>query len=65
MVSNTAVPPSFTFDHAELGPVTGIVTPEHVVQFRAVPFAMIPARFKRSIQLGSLQQTTRDFTQHG
>jgi hypothetical protein len=65
MASNTAAPPTFTFHHAELGPMTGIVTPENVVQFRAVPFAMIPVRFKRSIQLGNLQQTNRDFTKHG
>ena len=65
MASDTAAPPTFTFQHAQLGPMTGIITPKHVVQFRAVPFAMIPARFKQSIQKDSLEQTNRDFTQMG
>jgi hypothetical protein len=65
MTSNTATPSTFTFHHESLGPMTGIITPEHVVQFRAVPFAMIPARFKQSIQKGSIEQTSRSFTQHG
>jgi hypothetical protein len=65
MASDTEAPSTFAFHHAQLGPMTGIITPEHVVQFRAVPFAMIPARFKQSIQKGSLEQTNRDFTQMG
>jgi hypothetical protein len=55
----------FTFDHAELGPMTGLITPQNVVQFRAIPYATIPARFKRSILLESISHTNRDFTKDG
>ncbi|KAF1832332.1 alpha/beta-hydrolase, partial [Decorospora gaudefroyi] len=65
MTSKPATHPTFTFHHAELGPMTGVVTPENVVQFRGVPFATIPARFKRSILLNSLPETNTDFTQFG
>ncbi|CAO2647459.1 Nn.00g083810.m01.CDS01 [Neocucurbitaria sp. VM-36] len=52
----------FTFHHAELGPMSGFVKPNNVVQFRGIPFASIPGRFKQSILLDSLAHTTRDFT---
>jgi hypothetical protein len=44
--------------------MTGVITPDNVVQFRAVPYATIPARFKQSVvntDLGGNQ----DFTKHG
>jgi hypothetical protein len=47
------------------GRMTGIITPDNVVQFRAVPFAAIPARFKQSILRTDLEGTDRDFTKHG
>ncbi|KAF2121248.1 Alpha/Beta hydrolase protein [Lophiotrema nucula] len=45
--------------------MTGHVEPNNVVQFRAIPYATIPARYKRSILLDSLETTNRDFTKHG
>ena len=56
---------TFTFEHPELGSLTGIITPENVVQFRAIPYATIPARFKRSVLLTDLSETGRDFTKPG
>ena len=45
--------------------MTGIITPDDVVQFRAVPYATHPARFKQSVLLDNINGTSRDFTQHG
>jgi hypothetical protein len=45
--------------------MTGIITPDNVVQFRAVPFAAVPARFRQSILRTDLEDTDRDFTKHG
>lgn len=64
MASEHQAPQTFTFHHADLGPMTGIVTSDHVVQFRAVPYATIPARFKQSVPLDTLAGK-RDFTEHG
>jgi hypothetical protein len=47
------------------GPMTGIITPSDVVQFRAVPYATIPARFKQSILLDDLSRRDGQFTRHG
>lgn len=57
---------TFTFEHPSLGPMTGRLLPDNVVQFRAIPYAKIPARFKHSILLDSLpSDSARDFTEHG
>jgi hypothetical protein len=45
--------------------MTGVITPDNVVQFRAIPFAAIPARFKQSILRTDLEGTDGDFTRHG
>jgi hypothetical protein len=47
------------------GPITGLITPNNVVQFRAVPYATIPARFKQSVVLDSLSKRAGQFTKHG
>ncbi|KZM21571.1 uncharacterized protein EKO05_0000739 [Ascochyta rabiei] len=65
MASHVAQPKAFTFQHAELGEMTGLITPDNVVQFRAIPYATIPARFKQSIPLNDLGHTNRRFTEHG
>ncbi|EAT85233.2 hypothetical protein SNOG_07767 [Parastagonospora nodorum SN15] len=44
--------------------MTGLISPENVVQFRAIPYATIPARFARSILKTDLDGT-QDFTKHG
>lgn len=64
MVSDTAPARTHTFHHAELGPMTGLVSPENVVQFRGIPFASIPARFKQSIVLEALPENLTDFTKY-
>ncbi|RMZ69657.1 Carboxylesterase type B [Pyrenophora seminiperda CCB06] len=56
--------PTFTFEHAELGPMTGIIAPNNVVQFRAITFATIPGRFKQSA-LANRLSGKKDFTQPG
>ncbi|KAL6703957.1 hypothetical protein ACN47E_008895 [Coniothyrium glycines] len=53
---------TFTFEHAELGSMTGLLLPDNVVQFRGVPFAHVPGRFKQSILLDALPHSNRDFT---
>ncbi|KAF9693327.1 hypothetical protein EKO04_008672 [Ascochyta lentis] len=65
MASNTTQPKTFTFHHAKLGDMTGLITPDNVVQFRAIPYATIPARFKQSILLNNLGESNRVFTKHG
>ncbi|KAG9185962.1 hypothetical protein G6011_02518 [Alternaria panax] len=64
MAGDTQTPQTFTFHHADLGPMTGIITPSNVVQFRAVPYATISARFKQSVLAESLAGKD-DFTKHG
>lgn len=56
---------TYTFDHPELGPMIGLVSPEKVVQFRAIPYATLSARFKQSVLLDNLPGTNRDFTKRG
>lgn len=56
---------TFTFNHPELGPLTGLIQPDNVVQFRAIPYATIPGRFKRSILLDRLPDGNTSFTTHG
>ncbi|RAR10733.1 alpha/beta-hydrolase [Stemphylium lycopersici] len=64
MASLTSSRPTFTFNHAQLGPMTGVIAPDNVVQFRAIKYATIPARFKASI-LAETLSGKEDFTQHG
>lgn len=55
-----------TFHHADLGSMTGLITPDNVVQFRGIPFATVPARFKQSILLHTLSDSSeREFTKFG
>lgn len=65
MASDNGGKSSYTFYHPELGSMTGIIQPDNVVQFRAVPYASIPARFKRSILLETLPADKSDITEHG
>ncbi|KAF7455375.1 PnbA Carboxylesterase type B [Pyrenophora tritici-repentis] len=56
--------PTFKFHHGELGPMTGTIAPDNVVQFRAITFATIPGRFKQSVLAEGLSGKA-DFTQPG
>jgi carboxylesterase type B len=66
-VSNDSAADTFVFEHPTLGSMTGIILPEtpEVVKFRAIPFATIPGRFKKSILRKSLNGTSRTFTKPG
>ena len=64
MATESKDPSTFTFHHADLGPMTGVIIPSNVVQFRAVPYATIPARFKQSV-LAETLAGKYDFTKHG
>jgi hypothetical protein len=64
MAAETQTPKTFTFLHADLGPMTGIVKPSNVIQFRAVPYATISARLKQSVLAETLAGKS-DFTEHG
>ncbi|KAF3052390.1 hypothetical protein E8E11_011442 [Didymella keratinophila] len=65
MASSNRDGSTFTFHHPELGSMTGIIQPDNVVQFRAVPYATISARFKRSVPLDSLPANKIDYIEHG
>lgn len=54
-------------EHPMLGSMTGIVTPDtpDVVRFRAVPYAILPGRFKQSVFRESLDGLSRDFSKQG
>lgn len=65
MTSNKTDTQTYNFHHAKLGSMTGLVTPDNVVQFRAIPYATIPARFKKSILLNHLPDQHKDYTAHG
>jgi len=55
------------FEHPILGSLTGIVTLDtpDVVRFRAVPYAILPGRFKQSVLRKNLDGLSRDFTRQG
>ncbi|KAF2845240.1 alpha/beta-hydrolase [Plenodomus tracheiphilus IPT5] len=58
-------PSTFTFRHRELGSLEGLISPTNVVQFRAVPYARIPARFQRSVIVDADASAKRDCTKSG
>ncbi|KAK9466131.1 Alpha/Beta hydrolase protein [Lipomyces arxii] len=55
-----------TFTHAILGELKGIVKDDgRITQFRGVPFASVPARFRQATPLTTLDGSTRDFSEWG
>jgi len=56
---------SYYFEHRQLGSLIGLARGDDVVQFRGIPFASIPARFRQSQLLGSLPQQPFDARQPG
>ncbi|KAF2002465.1 alpha/beta-hydrolase [Amniculicola lignicola CBS 123094] len=56
---------TYTLNHPVLGPLTGKILSGNVVQFSGVPYATIPARFKRSIMLEKLPGNSTDYTTPG
>jgi hypothetical protein len=57
--------PQFSFKHKQLGAFVGLARGEDVVQFRGVPFASIPARFRQAQLLESLPHQPFDATKSG
>lgn len=61
-------PRTHTFIHTALGQLTGRISSSvpAVVQFRSIPFARIPGRFRQSVMVTSFEeQESRGFTNYG
>ncbi|RPA84810.1 alpha/beta-hydrolase [Ascobolus immersus RN42] len=56
---------NFVHHHPELGELQGLVDNDGIVQLRGIPFARIPARFKHSELLTTLDGYCRDFRSWG
>ncbi|KAF2444599.1 alpha/beta-hydrolase [Karstenula rhodostoma CBS 690.94] len=57
--------PQYGFQHSQLGNLTGIARGSDVVQFRGIPFAEIPGRFRQARLLESLPQQPFDARRSG
>ncbi|KAE9367251.1 alpha/beta-hydrolase [Stipitochalara longipes BDJ] len=57
--------PKYSFTHPTLGHLEGVHRSETVVQFRTIPYAHIPARFKQAVPITSLSPEERDCTEYG
>lgn len=55
----------FHFNHNQLGDLVGLPRGNDVVQFRGIPFASIPARFRQSVMVHGLPIQPFDATQSG
>jgi carboxylesterase type B len=55
----------FQFSHPLLGDLTGVERSPDVVQFRTIPYARIPGRFRQSTLIKSLEEAERDCTEYG
>jgi carboxylesterase type B len=53
-----------TVSHESLGTITGRRVRSNVLQFRSIPFATIPGRFRQSVLVTDLG-SERDFTEYG
>lgn len=63
-----SIPQTQIFTHPLLGPLTGLSNPStpHTTQFRSIPFASIPARFRQSTLLTHIPSShSRNFTAYG
>ncbi|KAF2811791.1 alpha/beta-hydrolase [Mytilinidion resinicola] len=56
---------TLAFVHSKLGRLEGLHFLPTVAQFRAIPFATVPGRFRQSVLLTDLSSTDRKFTQTG
>ncbi|KAK7181170.1 para-nitrobenzyl esterase [Paraphaeosphaeria sporulosa] len=57
--------PQYAFRHSKLGEIIGLARGSDVVQFRGIPFAEIPARFRQSRLLESLPRQPFDARKSG
>ncbi|KAM5342219.1 hypothetical protein ACJ41O_015250 [Fusarium nematophilum] len=51
-------------EHPQLGPIVGRRRNEHVVQFRSIPYARVPARFRQATLMSELPPKQRTFTEY-
>jgi len=56
---------SYDHQHELLGEIKGITRGDEIVQFRGIPYASIPARFRQSKLVEQLSQQPFDATQPG
>ncbi|KIA75816.1 hypothetical protein HK57_00430 [Aspergillus ustus] len=64
-MGSTTAPKEFTFEHAKLGELKGWHRQGDIVQFRGIPFASIPGRFRQSVLRHALPTQPFDATQPG
>lgn len=57
--------PEYRLEHKDLGQLIGLARGDDVVQFRGIPFATIPARFRQARLLESLPQQPFDARRSG
>lgn len=55
----------YALEHSELGEIVGLARSSDLVQFRRIPFADIPARFRQSKLRTTLPEQPFDATQPG
>lgn len=55
----------YRFRHEQLGELVGLERGSDIVQFRGIPFAHIPSRFRQSKLYGFLHSQPFDARQHG
>ncbi|KAG4428509.1 hypothetical protein IFR05_016006 [Cadophora sp. M221] len=55
----------FSFTHVGLGSLTGITRSASVIQFRSIPYARIPMRFRQSVAIDVLESHERKCTAFG
>lgn len=55
-----------SFTHPQLGSMTGRLPTPRIAQFRSIPFARIPGRFRQSTVITEFDEAeSRDFTSYG
>jgi hypothetical protein len=64
-MGSTTAPSVFKFHHDALGDIIGWHRQGDIVQFRGLPFASIPARFRQSVLVDQLPNKPFDATNPG
>ncbi|KAJ0420343.1 Alpha/Beta hydrolase protein [Aspergillus carlsbadensis] len=64
-MGSTTAPSAFTFHHDQLGDIIGWRRQGDTVQFRGLPFATIPERFRQSVLVDHLPNKAFDATKPG
>jgi hypothetical protein len=65
MASTTTPVADYHLHHPQLGELVGMTRGDDIVQFRGIPFAEIPGRFRQAKLLGQLPQSPFDARQPG